>query len=74
MHRLEELAVTDVFACLERCQFCGESGFDAQGLAQHVRTYCDVVDRLYEKQMVELATVHERLRVRTLSKGTNHVD
>lgn len=50
------------------CQFCHEGGFDAPGLAQHVRTYCEVVDGLYAEQMKDLA---ERFNANLARSATN---
>lgn len=44
----------------DRCQWCGDTGFDLRGLAQHVWHGCDVVNRLAEENMNDVRAWHRR--------------
>jgi hypothetical protein len=44
----------------DRCQWCGETGFDLRGLAHHVWMRCEVVERLANENIEDCRLSHER--------------
>jgi len=42
------------------CQWCGDTGFDLRGLAQHVWQRCEVVERLAEENADNVRAWHEK--------------
>lgn len=44
----------------DRCQWCGETGFDLKGLAEHVWRRCEVVERLAEENIEDVRQWHHR--------------
>lgn len=44
----------------DRCQWCGETGFDLEGLAEHVWHRCEVVERLAQANMENVRQWHQR--------------
>lgn len=42
------------------CPWCGETGFDLRGLAQHVWQRCEVVERLAEENADDLRRWHQK--------------
>jgi len=45
-----------------RCQWCGDTGFDLEGLAHHLWSRCEVVERLAQENIESCRRSHERCR------------
>lgn len=44
----------------DTCPWCGDTGFDLNGLAHHVWSRCEVVYKLAEANIADIQRFHER--------------